>query len=266
MIDANKVGNVISLCRKEKGLTQDELAARLGVTAQAVSKWERGGSLPDTSILPDIARILALSIDEMLAGVAPSGVAKAPQNPSSIIELLQVDEIRIQVAVNLCMGEEGKAFIDRVVNFASAKRKGLAHDFGVVMPIVRFQDNTHLADNEYVISIHGVERRRGTASVDKPELLLEAFVDTIDENLAEFVTRQMVKSVVENLSERHSALVSEMFPGRLSFGRLREILAAIVREGVSIRRLACILEETDKLLDSGMSNEEIGREIAKKQK
>ena len=76
----------------------------------------------------------------------------------------------------------------------------------------------------------------------------------------------MVKSIIENLGERHSALVAEMFPGRLSYGRFREILMSILAEGVSIRRLACILEETDKLLNSGMSNEEIGKAIAKKER
>ena len=54
-----------------------------------------------------------------------------------------------------------------------------------------------------------------------------------------------------------------MFPGRHNYGRLREILTTILSEGVSIRRLAYILEKADKLLDSGMCNVEIGKAIAK---
>ena len=264
MIDANKVGNVISLCRREKGLTQDEFSARLGVTAQAVSKWERGGSLPDTSILPDIARILELSIDDMLAGVAPSVVTEVSQNKANIMERLIAEEICVEVALNLVTGDEGKVFVEEVINFIHLRRRGLALDFGVILPIVHLRDRATLAENEFAISIHGVERFRGSIAIAQVEFLIKMLSKTINDNLTELITRQMVKSLVENLGEKHSALVSEMFPGRLNYGRFRYILQAIIREWVSIRRLDCILEETDLLLDSGMSNEEIGRAIAEK--
>ena len=53
---------------KEKGMTQKELADRLQITGNAVSKWERGVSCPDISVLPELAEILGVSMDELLAG------------------------------------------------------------------------------------------------------------------------------------------------------------------------------------------------------
>ncbi len=68
MIDLIKIGKHIQELRKIKGLTQTELGERLGVTFQAVSKWERGETLPDTAILPDLANILETTIDNILHG------------------------------------------------------------------------------------------------------------------------------------------------------------------------------------------------------
>ena len=60
------LGNNISEKRKAKGMTQEELAANLGVSPQAVSKWENNLSCPDISLLPAIAKIFGMSVDELL--------------------------------------------------------------------------------------------------------------------------------------------------------------------------------------------------------
>ncbi|MBQ8741475.1 MAG: helix-turn-helix transcriptional regulator [Clostridia bacterium] len=60
----NNIGNNISSLRKQKGTTQDELARFVGVSAQAVSKWENGG-VPDTELLPKIADFFEVSIDKL---------------------------------------------------------------------------------------------------------------------------------------------------------------------------------------------------------
>lgn len=68
------LGNNISEKRKAKGMTQEELAANLGVSPQAVSKWENNLSCPDISLLPAIAKIFGMSVDELL------GAASATEN------------------------------------------------------------------------------------------------------------------------------------------------------------------------------------------
>ena len=67
-MDVKQVGAQIARLRKEKGLTQNDLGDRLGVSFQAVSKWERGETLPDTVILLDLANVLETSVDLILSG------------------------------------------------------------------------------------------------------------------------------------------------------------------------------------------------------
>lgn len=68
MIDAAKVGRQIADLRKVKGLTQSQLGERLNISFQAVSKWERGETLPDVGILLDLAKVLETTVDHILNG------------------------------------------------------------------------------------------------------------------------------------------------------------------------------------------------------
>ena len=65
-IDNVKIGKQIALLRTAKKMTQNELGERIGVSYQAVSKWERGETLPDLSVLPDLAEILETTIDNII--------------------------------------------------------------------------------------------------------------------------------------------------------------------------------------------------------
>lgn len=60
------IGNNIAVLRKKKGITQEELANELGVSAQAVSKWENNSSCPDVSLLTKIADYFGASVDALL--------------------------------------------------------------------------------------------------------------------------------------------------------------------------------------------------------
>lgn len=62
------LGARIAMARKEKGMKQDELAEMLGVSPQAVSKWENDQTCPDISLLPQLSKILGVTIDELLNG------------------------------------------------------------------------------------------------------------------------------------------------------------------------------------------------------
>ena len=67
-MNQEKIGKFIFTLRKERGLTQEELATKLGITKNAVSKWERGISLMDMSLLNPLCDILGISITELLNG------------------------------------------------------------------------------------------------------------------------------------------------------------------------------------------------------
>lgn len=64
-MDALKLNETISFYRKKQGLTQEQLAQLLGVTNQSVSKWESGQCCPDITLLPQLADIFGISIDEL---------------------------------------------------------------------------------------------------------------------------------------------------------------------------------------------------------
>lgn len=66
MMNIEQVGRRISILRREKQLSQEQLAEQLHVSAQAVSKWETGRSLPETSTLPLLSAVLGHSIDSIL--------------------------------------------------------------------------------------------------------------------------------------------------------------------------------------------------------
>lgn len=62
-----QIGDVIRKYRKERNMTQEEMAYRLGVTAPAVNKWEKGNTYPDITMLAPIARLLNITLDELLS-------------------------------------------------------------------------------------------------------------------------------------------------------------------------------------------------------
>lgn len=94
------IGNRISKYRKEKGMTQEELAGKLGVSSQAVSKWENDASCPDISLLPELCRILGISTDELLTGNT-NEVRLVP-----VEQRKSLDELTLRVRINSAEGDK----------------------------------------------------------------------------------------------------------------------------------------------------------------
>ena len=67
-MDQAKIGRFIAECRKKSNLTQMQLAEKLSITDRAVSKWETGKTMPDTSIMLELCDILCISVNELLSG------------------------------------------------------------------------------------------------------------------------------------------------------------------------------------------------------
>ena len=67
-MDQLKIGKFIAECRKQKNLTQMQLAEKLNITDRAISKWETGKSLPDSSIMLDLCDVLSISVNDLLCG------------------------------------------------------------------------------------------------------------------------------------------------------------------------------------------------------
>jgi len=63
-----KIGKFIAECRRSNNLTQAQLAEKLNITDRAVSKWENGKSMPDSSIMLDLCKELGITVNDLLSG------------------------------------------------------------------------------------------------------------------------------------------------------------------------------------------------------
>jgi len=100
-IDKKKFGAYISRLRREKGWTQKELAEKLYISDKAVSKWETGSSIPDTSMLVPLAELLGVTVTELL-------MCK-PMEEGSAMESGQVEEL-VKTAVSLPKEKTERAY------------------------------------------------------------------------------------------------------------------------------------------------------------
>lgn len=96
------IGSRISKYRKAKGMTQEDLAGKMGVSSQAVSKWETDASCPDISILPQLCRLLGITTDELLTGKTNEVKLLAPSERKSL------DELTLRIYVNSADGDRVK--------------------------------------------------------------------------------------------------------------------------------------------------------------
>jgi len=94
------IGSIISIVRKEKNMTQIELANKLNVTDKAVSKWERGISCPDINTIPQLAEILGISIEELMGYSEQNNCDKQVMEKKNIKNIIQL----ILKAVGMAMG------------------------------------------------------------------------------------------------------------------------------------------------------------------
>lgn len=86
-MDQIKIGKFIAERRKHKNLTQLQLSEKLGITDKAISKWERGIAMPDTSIMLELCSILEISVNELLSGEKLEMENNNQQNEQLLLEL-----------------------------------------------------------------------------------------------------------------------------------------------------------------------------------
>ena len=91
-MDQVKIGKFIAERRKEVNLTQMELAEMLGVTDRAVSKWETGRSMPDSSIMLSLCALLKITVNELLLGRVVSMENYNKESENSLIEMVKQKE------------------------------------------------------------------------------------------------------------------------------------------------------------------------------
>ncbi|MBR4618194.1 MAG: helix-turn-helix domain-containing protein [Bacilli bacterium] len=93
-MDLIKIGKFIANCRKEKKITQEQLAEKLCITDRAVSKWERGLSLPDADKMLDLCNTLDINVNELLNGEKIDMKDYKKKNEELLLELAKQDELK----------------------------------------------------------------------------------------------------------------------------------------------------------------------------
>ena len=91
-MDQLKIGKFISECRKKAGLTQAQLAEKLGITDRAVSKWETGRAMPDSSIMLELCGILGISVNDLLSGEVVTMENYNKELESNLFEMVRQKE------------------------------------------------------------------------------------------------------------------------------------------------------------------------------
>lgn len=106
-MNQEKIGKFISVSRKKKNLTQEQLAEKLGISINAVSKWERGLNLPDVALMKELCEILEISLNELFEGKKLENNEIISQSQKNIISLmmtfkqLKIIEILAQVLIGI---------------------------------------------------------------------------------------------------------------------------------------------------------------------
>lgn len=93
-MNQEKIGIFISVNRKKKNLTQEQLAEKLGVSKNAVSKWERGLNLPDVSIMQNLCHLIGISLNELFAGEFINDKDILKQSEKNILGIFKFNAIK----------------------------------------------------------------------------------------------------------------------------------------------------------------------------
>lgn len=104
-MDQIKIGKFIAECRKKNNLTQMQLAEKLNITDRAISKWENGKAMPDSSIMLDLCNELKISVNELLSGEVIKMEAYNKKIEQNLIDMVKEKEqsdkkmLRLEIVV-----------------------------------------------------------------------------------------------------------------------------------------------------------------------
>ncbi len=239
----NNIGETICQYRQMRKMTQEEFASRIGVTAQAVSKWERGNGLPDVSLLAGICKVLGVSANSLI-GVEE----KVVENGNVAAE----QEIKNNMIAEPLVLEFGSGLMSYIVagletDYVNKKRMLLAKKTGKLMPVLRIRDNIELDENAYrIISFDNV---LFTSVIDGEEMpynkMIDEVVETCDKHYASILNKNLVKIMIDNLAEIYPGVVDDIIPSKISYLQIKQELKKLVEDGKSIRNLLGILEDME---------------------
>ncbi len=142
-MDQVKIGKLIAMLRKEKGLTQSELGEKVGVSDGAVSKWERVATCPDISIINTLSKTLGITSDELLTGELSKETSKRMSRNKSlktIIPQLIILLIIATISVFIIVRNSSDVY----------KLESIDNKYNVIGKIVFSKDKTYIIINDVI--------------------------------------------------------------------------------------------------------------------
>lgn len=209
MFNMKKVGRKIALLRKEKDLTQMELADRLNISYQAVSNWERGETMPDISKLPEIALILNTSIDNILDDNATITIINNIVNEELSSEPIDIEEFK-SIAPILKPTQ-----INKISNQISETSN--ISDLIEYIPFVNKDIADKIAkkciENEQIL----LDELLPFISIECANNLVEKALElnypiSILLNALPFINKNVANKIAKKCSEKNDLLLDELFP------------------------------------------------------
>ncbi len=238
-----EIGKRIAESRRSVGFTQEELANRLGVTPQALSKWEKGASSPDLEMLTSLCDILEVSADYLVGKKRKTIV----ENGNLILQ----DEIWKHLwdgyqPLELAFGSDvvpvfmEKDFREEIVRV----RVELAKE-GILMPLVRVMDHSMLKSKEVMIlAYHNILYEEELQDIDEKtfDYLIDVLRTTVRQQYAEILNVDIIKDLVENLNGIYPALIEGIVPQKLSYGLILDVTRGVLKRGNGMNYFPKVLE------------------------
>ena len=237
------IGKRIAECRRSKSFTQDELANRLGVTPQALSKWEKGISSPDLAMLSAICEILEVSSD-FLIGLNNKSIT---ENGDEIIQNEIWNNLRQGLEpLELIFGDDvvpifkDNEFIDKIAKL----RLQLSRE-GILMPILIVKDQFRLKSNEIMILAY-----QNVLYSEEIDLINENTLDYIINKLgnvvrnkyAEIINMDILNDMLDNLKIKYPVLINQIEISKVPYGLVLDVVKAFINRGNGMVYLPKILE------------------------
>lgn len=242
-------GEKISRSRQNAGLTQEELALRLGVTPQAVSRWERNQSMPDILLFSDLCRVLHVSADSMLETTHGNITGEYDSRAQEeIFKNLNRCNEPLEILVGMGLAEVWEN--ERCTAWVAEQRKLLSQE-GFLLPVVRIRDDCRLRDKEFIITaFRRVLHDEDIEVIDENtwESMIQTLGNTARAHYDCILNRDIVKLLTDNLKREYPTLVESTVPQKISYGLLTDVLKHFVRHKNPPAYLPQILEIMDNRL------------------
>ncbi|ERJ12872.1 helix-turn-helix domain-containing protein [Haloplasma contractile] len=246
MLNTKKTGAYICKLRKTNDLTQLELAEKLHVSHQAISKWERGESMPDIQTLPKLAQIFKLTIDELLNGeLLPHTEKNATYTEGKIIEHISSGE----AGKVLELVQEKSNPLEKIVNIAPMIKTSEMDEIMANTEGIKFKVNDIIALAPF-LSDDSLHKLVVTMINDSNDLDFSHITE-----LVPFLSRETLRTLIDHINNQQidSKVLLSLAPflDEISLDKLANNILDQSLTGVSLAELAPFLSQATlaKLID-----------------